>query len=303
MKTASLVWAFLLVASSTFASAEIRVMASIKPIHSLVASVMQGAGSPGLIVAGNNSPHNYVLKPSDAKALQRADVIFWVDHSFEAFLEKPISSLGSKATVVALLNAAGVKTLAVRDGNGFDKQKDEGEHEHGDGEVDGHIWLDPENAKAIVQVVANVLAEKEPGNAKLYRDNAATTITRLNQLSKNIAADVTPLKGKGFIVFHDAYHYFEKRFGLSATGAISLHPESPPGAKGIAAIRQRVADGRVQCVFAEPQFDNAMVATVLEGTTVKSATLDPEGATLDPGPALYETVMRNLANNLKDCLS
>jgi zinc transport system substrate-binding protein len=286
---------FLLVSASG-AFAEIKVMASIKPIHSLVASVMKGVGTPGLIVGGNASPHTYVLKPSDAEALQQADVIFWVDHRLEAFLEKPLDSLGAKAKVVTLINTPGVKTLALREGNGFDQHEDD--HE----DADGHIWLDPENAKAIVQTIATVLATQDPANASIYADNARVTIADLDIMSKDIASELVPLKGKGFIVFHDAYHYFENRFGLPATGAILIHPESPPGAKAITEIKQRIAGGKVVCVFAEPQFDTALIATVIEGTGVKSATLDPEGANLAPGPKLYETVMRNIANNLKDCL-
>jgi zinc transport system substrate-binding protein len=286
-----------LLASASSALAEVKVMASIKPIHSLVASVMQGVSTPGLIVGGNASPHTYVLKPSDAEALQQADVIFWVDHSLEAFLEKPLESLGAKAKVVTLIKAPGVKTLALREGNGFD------EHENDQGDADGHIWLDPENAKVIVQTIATALATQDPANASTYAENARVTVADFDTMSKDIASQLAPLKGKGFIVFHDAYHYFESRFGLQATGAISIHPESPPGAKAIIDIKQRITDGKVICVFAEPQFDTALIATVIEGANVKSATLDPEGANLDPGPALYETVMRNIAKNLKDCLS
>jgi zinc transport system substrate-binding protein len=279
--------------------AEVKVMASIKPIHSLVASVMKDVGTPGLIVSGNASPHNYALKPSDAEALQEADVIFWVGSGLEAFLEKPLESLGSKAKIVALIRAPGVNTLAIRDSAGFDRD----EHDHGEADVDGHIWLDPENAKAVVQTIAATLATQDPANARTYEENARKTIAEFDILSKDIAAQVSPLKGKGFIVFHDAYHYFENRFGLPATGAISIHPETTPGAKAIIDIKQRIANNNVMCVFAEPQFDSALIATVIEGTSVKSATLDPEGASLAPGPALYETVMRNIAKSLQDCLS
>ena len=120
-------------------------------------------------------------------------------------------------------------------------------------------------------------------------------------LLTDITATVAPAKGKGFIVFHDAYHYFENRFGVKASGAISINPENPPGAEAIAALRQRIVDGKVQCIFAEPQFDNKLVNVIIEGSNVKSAVLDPEGANIEPGPALYGTVLRNLAKSLVQC--
>ena len=302
MRTAALLSTFMFLATSSLAVAEVKVMASIKPIHSLVAAVMQGVGTPRLIVGGNNSPHTYSLKPNDAEALQQANAIFWVGPGLEAFLEKPLQSVAGNARVISLIEAPGVQTLPVREGNGFDKDHDEGEI-HEAGAADGHIWLDPENAKAMVQAIAEELSKQDPTNAAAYSANATKEIVALDRLSREIADMVAPAKGKGFIVFHDAYHYFENRFGLRASGAITIHPESTPGARDIANIRQRISDGKVTCVFAEPQFDNALIAALIEGTTVKSATLDPEGAPLEPGPDLYPTLLRAIARNLSNCLS
>ncbi len=302
MKIAALASTFMLLATLSPANAEVKVMASIKPIHSLVAAVMQGVGTPGLIVGGNNSPHTYALKPNDAEALQQANVIFWVGPGLEAFLEKPLQSLAENARVISLIETSGVQTLPVREGNGFDKDDDEGES-HEAGAADGHIWLDPENAKAMVQAIAVELSKQDPSNAAAYSANAAKEIVALDRLAKEIEQIVAPAKGKGFIVFHDAYHYFENRFGLRASGAITIHPESAPGAKDIINIRQRISDGKATCVFAEPQFDNALITSLIEGTNVKAATLDPEGASLEPGPDLYPTLLRDIARNLSSCLS
>jgi zinc transport system substrate-binding protein len=284
-----------LLASTSLAAADVKVIASIKPIHSLVASVMQGIGTPGLIVSGSSSPHTYSLKPSDAEALQSAQVIFWVGPELEAFLQKPLEALGQNATQVSLLHAKGVQTLVARKGNGFDIDEDQGE-------LDGHIWLDPENAKAMLKAIAETLSTADKANAAAYKSNTEKTAASIDSLSAEIATTVAPAKGKGFIVFHDAYHYFENRFGVKASGAISINPENPPGAQGIAELQKRVADGKVSCVFAEPQFDNKLVNLIIEGSNVKSAILDPEGANIDPGPALYETVLRNMARSLQQCL-
>jgi zinc transport system substrate-binding protein len=295
--------AFALFAATSLASAEVKVMASIKPIHSLVAQVMEGVGTPGLIVDGSNSPHTYSLKPTDAAALEQAQMVFWVGHELEAFLEKPLEALGSKAKTISLMDAEGMSKKPPREGAGFDSHAEEHEHNHGEEEVDAHIWLDPENAKAMLATIAKALAEADPANAKTYKSNATKAAAKMDALSADIKTTVKPVAGKDFIVFHDAYQYFETRFGLSASGAISINPENPPGAKAIKDLRKRVTDGKIVCVFSEPQFDKKLVDVIIEGSTVKSAVLDPLGADVDPGTELYETVLRNLARSLKGCLA
>jgi zinc transport system substrate-binding protein len=294
--------AAVLALSTSSVFADVNVVASIKPIHSLVATVMQGHGTPSLIVAGNGSPHTYSLKPSDANALQNAAVIFWVGPELESFLEKPLDALGHNATTVSLLHAKGIKKIAPREGGGFEKHEHEGEI-HSDDETDAHIWLDPENAKVILLSIAETLSQVDPANAAVYNANAVNASVSIDAMSAEIATAVAPVKGKGFIVFHDAYHYFEKHFNLEAAGAISVNPENPPGAQTITALRQRIADGNITCVFAESQFDTKLVDLVLEGSNAKAAVLDPEGANIEPGPLLYENLMRNLATSLVRCLT
>ena len=275
-------------------------MASIKPIHSLVASVMQGVSTPTLLMDGANSPHNYSLKPQDAKVLQEATVIFWVGHELETFLEKPLEALASNTKTVALMDTPGVTRLAAREGDGFDHSDHAHDTHHKD---DPHIWLDPENAKAVVAAVSTVLSQADPANAMVYKTNAAKVATDLDELAHEITALIAPAKGKGFIVFHDAYQYFETRFDVPSSGVIAIQPETPPGAKAITEIRARIMAGKIICVFAEPQFDSRLVNVILEGTATRTATLDPLGANLAAGPALYETLMKQLATSLAACLN
>jgi zinc transport system substrate-binding protein len=288
---------------STLANAEVKVMASIKPIHSLVASVMEGIGAPGLIVDGSNSPHTYTLKPSDAAALEQADVIFWVGHELEAFLEKPLASLGQNARQVSFMDAQDIKTLAVREDANFAADHHAGEHHVEGEESDPHIWLDPENAKAMVKTIAKSLSIADATHAAAYSTNAEKTLAKLDALSRDIQSNLAPVRDQGFIVFHDAYQYFETRFGLKASGAISVHPENPPGAKQITDIKSRIKSGSIKCVFAEPQFDDKLIRVVIEGSDATSATLDPIGATLEPGPDLYLNLMQNIAASLSTCMT
>jgi zinc transport system substrate-binding protein len=324
----------LLAAGASAARAETpNVVVSIKPIHSLVSAIMQGVGEPGLIVEGAASPHTYSLKPSNAAALQDADVVFWVGHGLEAFLEKPLESLGSKATVVEFEDAPGLEKLQFREGGPFEAHSHEGEdahegHSHGEdghdhakeaeeghehageagheghehGEFDMHLWLSPDNARAIAAEAAKVLAEKDPANAGTYNKNLAALNDKITALDKEVADTIAPVKEKPFIVFHDAYQYFEHHYGVHAAGSITVSPETLPGAERLTQIRDKVKTLGATCVFAEPQFEPKLVNVVIEGTPAKSGTLDPEAATLEPGPDLYFTLMKSIATSLRDCL-
>ena len=292
------------------------VVASIKPIHSLVAAVMEGVGAPTLIVRNTGSEHVYSLKPSDASALDGARVIFWVGHEMETFLEKPIETLGDGATVVALGDAGGLERLKFREGGPFEAHShDDGEeneagaghaeeeHDHAHGEYDMHVWLDPMNAKVLVARIAETLSEADPANAARYAQNATAYALKLDTLTAEITAELAPVKDKPFIVFHDAYQYFEKRFGVNAVGSITVSPEVTPGAQRVQEIHDKVKELGATCVFAEPQFEPKLVSVVTEGTTARSGVLDPLGSTLSDGPDLYPQLIRDLASSLKSCLS
>lgn len=317
---ATLLFASVAMITSSNAMAAPNVVVSIKPIHSLVAAVMAGVGEPALIVDGGASPHTYNLKPSNARAIESADVVFWVGDGLEKFLEKPLQSLGSKATVVELDDAKGLEKLPFREGGPFEGH-DHGEHEghdhaahdhgsheheahdHGEGEFDMHLWLDPANAKAMAFEIEKTLITADPQNALAYQQNTKKLIEDLDALDKEIVATVAPIKDKPFIVFHDAYQYFENHYGVKTAGSITVSPESIPGAERIKQIHAKVKELNATCVFAEPQFEPKLVNVVIEGTNAKSATLDPEAATLEAGPDLYFKLMRGIATSLKNCLS
>ncbi|ULR46745.1 zinc ABC transporter substrate-binding protein ZnuA [Rhizobium sp. K102] len=328
----------LLVAGSMRAADAPAVVTSIKPIHSLVSAIMQGVGEPELIVDGAASPHTYSLKPSNARALQEAKVVFWTGPGLEAFLEKPLEALGSDASVVALDNAPGLVKLPFREGGAFEAHDDgdhenasaddheheaavtghedgheHGEkhahhddheaHEHGHGAFDTHLWLDPMNAKAMAAVITTTLVAADPANALTYQANAKALDDKLTALDKEIAATVAPVKDKPFVVFHDAYQYFEHRYGIRVAGSITVSPETIPGAERVSEIHRKVGELGATCVFAEPQFEPRLVNVVIEGTSARSGVLDPEAATLKAGPDLYFTLMRGIAESMKACLS
>jgi len=365
----------LLTLSAATAQAEINVVASIKPIHSLVAGVMEGVGEPGLIVQGAGSPHTYAMRPSEATMLQSADVVFWVGHELEAFLEGALENIAADAKTVELMDAHDLVKLEFREGGAFeahdhgdhddhahdhgddhahdhgaekaeaghdhdhdhdhaeetaeaghdhdhDHSHETAEHDHDHGEetaeaghdhdhdhghshdgADPHIWLDPMNAKALVHEIEEALVEADPANAATYEANAEALEARLDSLIADVETELAGLSDQGFVVFHDAYHYFENRFDLEAAGAITVSPEVMPGAERIGELRETVQNAGAACVFSEPQFEPQLVSTVIEGTSAKSGVLDPLGAELENGPDLYFQLIRNMTTSFKDCLT
>ena len=311
--------AFLL--SSFAAAAEPpRVAASIAPLHSLAAMVTAGVSEPYLLVRGGASPHSYALSPSDSRSLSEAALVVWVGEGLEGFLAKPLSTLARRARTLELsenetLTHYDRRTTGVwREDDGdpahrhdHDHGHDRG-HAHGSqghehhGRVDPHLWLHTRNAEAILLAISAALSDIDPANAAVYRANAAAGVERMRTLHDEIDAQLASVRDRPFIVFHDAWQYFEREFQLTAAGAIALDPERKPGARTLVAIRARIVEARVRCVFSEPQFSPSLVKTVIRETSARSATLDPLGADLDPGPDLYPQLMRNLAAGLSSCL-
>ena len=264
----------------------IKAVASIAPVHSLLAAVMEGAGWPRLLVAGGSSPHAYALKPSAAWALAKAQVVFWVGPGLERFLVKPLSALPRRVMAVELATAEGVKTRRFRDAGG----------------TDPHVWLDPRNAAAMTRIMVIVLANADPTNAALYRRNGAALLARLGELEAKISQILEPVTGVSYLTFHAAFGYFEDRFGLRSAGAVAVAAARTPGAKRISALRRLIRTGKIPCVFTEPEFEPALARTLIEGTKARIGILDPLGAGLTPGPGLYADLMRGLARSLKRCL-
>ncbi len=284
------------------------VVATIRPIHSLVAAVMQGTGEPRLLVEGIASPHTYVLKPSDAKALANADVVFRVSEGLEPFTAKLVQSLPKTVRVVTLEATPGLTLYALRTGATFETH-DHGAkghkhgHKHEAGGTDGHIWLDPANAKLLAAAIAQTLAQAAPQHADRYRANADALVARIDALTTELDAAVRPLAGRSYVVFHDAYQYFERRFGLTPAGSVTVSPEVPPSARRITALRRKITELRAVCIFAEPQFAPKVIDPIVEGSSIRRGTLDPLGAAIPAGPEQYPALLRALANDLRSCLT
>ena len=292
-------------------AAETRVAASIKPVHSLVAGVMQGVGEPILIVPGGASPHEYSLRPSDLRAINEAQAVFWIGPDLETFLIKPLANVADRVRAVALMEAPDLTVLPLREGgawephaHGHGDHKHDHKHGHGHGHAarDAHVWLDPVNAIAMVRQIVATLGEIDPDHQADYARNGAALIERLDQMNQRLAAELQPIQGRPYIVFHDAYQYFERRYGLNAVGSVVLQPEQRPGARRVAEIQKRIRDLQARCVFSEPQFQPALVETVIAGSDTRRGVLDPLGAELTAGHDAYFQLLQNLLDALRECL-
>ena len=284
-----------------------RVVVSIVPLHSLVSGVMDGIGTPVLIVRGYGSPHSYQMRPSDAAALQAADLVFWIGEPLETFLQKPLRALPRKARVVAMIDAPGLRLLVNRASGPWEIEHSEhapGEHHMGStpATLDPHIWLDPINAKHLLALIVNQLSEIDPGNAPRYQANGQRLDTRLDHLDHELDAKLARARGVPFIVFHDAFQYFELRYGLRSVGSMLSSPERLPSAKRVQALRTEIRELGVRCIFQEPQFESALIKTLGEGTAARVAVIDPLGAAFEPGQDAYFKMMRANASAMVGCL-
>jgi len=343
-------------------NAEVKVVTSIKPLHSLASYLMDGVGKPDLIVDGYASPHGFSMKPSHAKMLQNADLIFWVGEDLESFLEKPLSSIAKKAEKIELMEIKGLNVLKFRERNIFDehdhddhddhgkkkddhddhdhddhgkKEDDHDDHDHDDhgkkeehddhddhdghgkkeehddhddhdgheghahGEYDPHIWLDPMNAKVILNEMVEHLIENDPKNEAKYKSNLDKALKDVDKLTIDVMTELS--NSVSSIVFHDAYQYFEKRFNVNILGAFTVNTDVMPGAEQLAEIREIIEHDKVACVFSEPQFNPDIIKAVAKDMNIKTGVVDPLGATLDPGKDLYFKLIRNMSASFKGC--
>jgi zinc transport system substrate-binding protein len=281
------------------------VVVTIKPIHSLVAGVMSGVGKPELLLSGAQSPHTFSLRPSDVRKLGAAELIVWVGRDFETFLTRTLKSLPPRTRVLQLQGSRGIARLPIRRGGVWEDRHGHAHIEHdepGEKVMDPHIWLSPQNAREIVTLVKQALIEVDPGNAPRYQDNARDLKTRLNALDQELLARLTPVQWVPFIVFHDAFHYFERHYHLNAIGSITLSPDRQPGVRRIHEIHARLERLEARCIFSEPQFEPKLLKTIVAGTRVKTGVLDPIGVDIPAGRDAYFTLMHRLTDSLVSCL-
>ena len=338
-------------------STDIKVVTTIKPLHSLISRIMETRGEPQLIIEGTNNPHTFVFKPSHAKMIEEADIVFWIGENLEAFMEKPLNSLAKDTKKIAFMDSESIEKLKFREENIFDDNDDHDDHDghddeheghddhddhdghkdddhndhddhdghddeheghddhdghddehddhaghhdgHNHGEFDVHIWLDPENAKEMVKIIRDELIKIDPEGQRQYSVNAAGATLELDNLINNVEKELS--KDVSYIVFHDAYQYFETRFGVKSAGALTLNPDVLPGAKQIADVQDLISDKGIKCIFSEPQYNPKIIETIGNDMNISTGVMDPLGAFIDAGPTMYVELINGIANSIKEC--
>ena len=298
--------------TSVFASETKGVITTIQPINALVNAVIGNTGGSTSLIPSEVSPHEFKLKPSDVKSLQDGNIIFYISSHLESSITKVFKNLPKNIKIVNLMEETGVNHLAIRDNEEWERHdhhddhdkhaKKDDHHDDHEKEDDVHIWLDPDNAIKIIQKVNKELSLLFPENSQIYNKNATDIINKITELKREIKEELLSIKDKPYIVFHDAYQYFEKVFGLNAVGSIALEDDVATSPKQISYIRNKIIKSNVSCVFQEPQFDSKLVKTVVEGTDAKIGTLDPLGVDIANKKDFYLQLIRNMSKSLKKCL-
>jgi len=288
------------------AHGSVSVLTDIGPTHSLVSMVMEGVAEPDVLMDKAASPHDYSLRPSDAEKISQAQIIFYISADLTPWLDRVRTSLAKDTRALELLSSADTHTLPFRTGHHFEDD----DHAHGSSHdddshssTDPHAWLDPENAKVWLRHIQSELSIMDPDNAGTYKKNTDLALSELDELILHVDAQLASIRETPFFVLHDSYHYFESRFQLNASGTIKLGDNSRPSISQISSIRKTLRSVDGACVFKEPQFNDRLVKTVTQRTNTHLGELDPLGANIQSGKHLYQTLIRQLASNLVDCLN
>ena len=330
IKFFSILALFIFTGVNVFATETTGVISTIQPINSLVSAVIGNTGKSITIIPSEQSPHDFKLKPSDVKVLQNGNIIFYVSNHLESSITKVFKNLPKNIKLINLMEESGVNHLAIRDNDAWERHDHHGHDDHDDHDKHGkkhddhddhdkhgkkhddhddhekeddvHVWLSPDNAIKIVQKVNKVLSLYFPENSKIYNDNTTKFIDKIRNLKMELVKELSPIKNKPYIVFHDAYQYFEKTFELNAVGSVALEGDIASSPKQISLIKDKIVKSKALCVFQEPQFDSKLVKIVVEGTDAKIGTLDPLGVNISENKDFYLQLITNMAKSLKECL-
>ncbi len=286
-----------LLASLPLLAAPPKVVATLLPVHSVMADLMREVAEPGLLLPGSTSPHSFSLRPSTARRLQEADLVVWIGEEMERFLAGRLQTLAPRAESIALLTVPGQAMIELDD-------HPAGEADHDPhGSTDPHLWLNPRNVIVWIPHLEAALTRLDPDNAARYAANARRLEAELQALDRDLAQRLTPLAIKPFVVFHDAYRHLVERYSLTQVGALRLDPSRLPQPGEITRLRQRLQQDAVRCIFHEPQFDPKAARVLAADYPVQLASIDPLGVDLPPGPGQYRRMMDRLARSLEQCLS
>ncbi len=307
----SLILSLALLVAAGAAQAEVRVLTSIKPLQLIAAAVQDGVGEPDVLLPPGASPHHYALRPSDMRRVQEVDLVYWVGPDMESFMPRVLATREKPSVAVQSLPGMTLRHFGEEHGDDHDHDHDhdhdqatadEHDHDHRPGSLDAHLWLSSANARVIAARMAADLAKADPANAARYQANLDSFGKRLDALEPRLHAQLKPLAGKPFFVFHEAFDYFEAANGLKHTGVFSVANEVQPGARHVAAMRERLQQVGPTCVFSEPPLRPRLAETLTAGLPATLAELDAMGSQAPLDATGYESMLQALADGYSACL-
>jgi len=285
-----------------------RVVASIRPVAALVGAVMGDVGQPALLISDPAAAHHFTVKPSQARLLQDADLVFWIGPSMETSLGTALAGLAPDVPAVPLIDVEGLTRYPLDAIDGGYKHKHTGEttqphHAHDDHAVNPHIWLDPRNVVVLLHHIAGRLAAADPAHKATYQANARDAAAQIKATITAMRAEMARYRDSRFIVLHDAHTYFERFFDVRARAAITIDPGMAPGVARLTALRQLLATAKITCIFGEVGISDKWPQLVADGTNLSLVQLDPLGITIDDGPSFFPRLFRLYQMAYSDCLS
>ena len=292
----------------TAADEKLRVVASIRPVAALVSAVMGDVGQPVLLISDPAAAHHFTVKPSQARLLQDADLVFWIGPPMETTLGTALAGLAPDVPAVPLIDSDGLTRypLDVIDHDNGPKHSGETaqpHHAHHDHAVNPHIWLDPRNVVVLLHQIAGRLAAADPAHTATYQANARNAAAQIEATIAAMRAEMARYRDSRFIVLHDAHTYFERFFDVRARAAITIDPDMAPGVARVTALRQMVATAKITCIFGEAGISDKWPQLVADGTNLSLVQLDPLGITIGDGPGFFPRLFRLYQMAYRDCLS
>ncbi len=293
------------------AQAQVQILTSIKPLQLIAAAIQDGQGEPQVLLPPGASPHYFVLRPSDAKRLDKANLFYWIGPDLENFLPRLLKQRSQLSVAVQDLPELQLQYFTESQHEHHeDEHSDERaeglvehDHAHQPGAVDAHLWLLPHNARTIAQRISADLSALDPNNSNHYAANLQAFSQRLDVLDQQLKTQLKPLQDKPFFVFHEAFNYFERAYGLQHAGVFALSSELQPGAKHVSQMRTRLQQAGPSCVFSEPPMQPRLAHTLADGLPVTLAELDALGSKIPVNTTGYEQLLKNLAEQFSTCLS
>jgi zinc transport system substrate-binding protein len=292
---------FLLSLNNVGAQSTPNVVVSIKPIHSIVNTLMEGVSRPQLLLESSDSAHTFHLKPSQLNLLSNADLVITIGDGFETGLKKTLGNIKDGSHLI-VSEIDGLHLYHFRNTDTNEMNNDE-KDEHADhDEHDLHLWLDVVNMHKTAQYISEQLIKIDPNNSNTYEANLIKIQSKLNKLQSELQQQLAPFRSENFAIFADTLQYFEKNFHFKKPVIITPYHGARLSIHRTLEARKKMKDLKIKCLLYGPENTSKKVNVLSEGLPIKALRIDILGAKLNAGSDQYFNLMKGLSSQLVECL-